>query len=346
MGLSGSNPYVSLFWDMLGQAQEAQASDVHLQPETDGVDIRFRIHGELSRWMWVDNQHKTSFLQQAKQLANCSIATSGRAQDARISLPERRMDVRVNLIPSLCGEKIVLRLLDQRKSFDLDSAGLSNPATGAIRWALSQGSGVALFTGPTGSGKSTLLYSALSALDRKLINIVTIEDPIEYTFPGITQVQVSSKLSMADSLRAMLRQDPDVILLGEIRDPETASLCFQAASTGHLVLSTLHANSALDVESRLNSLGVRSDQVVSCLRFSSAQRLLGKLCSCCKISRVEGGFLRNLSGCEKCRLGLCGRIPIFEFALPSQNFMSPRLSDAAKSLMDQGLVDGEEKSYA
>jgi type IV pilus assembly protein PilB len=265
---------------------------------------------------------------------------SGTPQDARISIPGERLDIRVNLIPSLFGEKLVLRLLDQKKTFSLEKTGLDRNSLSAIQWALSQENGVALFTGPTGSGKSTLLYSALSSLDRAGLNIVTIEDPIEYTFSGITQVQVSSKISMADALRAMLRQDPDVILLGEVRDPETASLCFQAASTGHLVLSTLHANSASEVEARLLSLGIRSDQIKACLRFSSAQRLLGKLCPSCKLKSHLQGFRRSAEGCLNCRYGLVGRLPIFEFEKIGPSIeRSSSLSESVNRLILSGEID-------
>jgi type II secretory ATPase GspE/PulE/Tfp pilus assembly ATPase PilB-like protein len=344
MELQTVNPYASLFWDMLAQAQNTLASDIHIQPEEAGVDVRFRVHGELSRWMWIEDQHKTPFLQQAKQLSNCSLATSGRAQDARIAIPTRKLDVRVNLIPSLFGEKLVLRLLDQRKTFDLQKTGLDPECVQAIRWALDLPDGLVLFTGPTGSGKTTLLYSALTALDQAALNIVTIEDPIEYTFRGITQVQVSSKLSMSDALRAMLRQDPDVILLGEIRDPETAALSFQAAQTGHLVLSTLHANSAFEVASRLSSLGLREDQIRSSLRFTSAQRLLGKLCSKCRTPIPESDlFRRNCDGCSSCLKGLIGRVPIFEFEKQGDSrFRSESLEAAKKRLIRQGLIGAEE----
>ena len=337
--LSPENPYVSLYWDMLSQAQGIGASDIHVQPDADGVDIRFRIHGELSRWMWIGVEHKTAFLQQAKQLSNCTLAVSGRAQDARVSLPEKKLDVRVNLIPSLFGEKIVLRLLDQTRSFSLKNTGLNPESREAVLWAVEQSEGVALFTGPTGSGKSTLLYSALAELNRTKFNIVTIEDPVEYTFPGITQVQVSPKLSMADSLRAMLRQDPDVILLGEIRDPETASLCFQAAATGHLVLSTLHANSASEAGGRLRTLGIHEDQIETCLRFSSAQRLVGKLCSTCRVPLpAEKTFARNLAGCPECRQGLIGRVPVFEFEKYGQE---PSHSRPIKHAIEELIVSGK-----
>ena len=341
--LSTLNPYAGLYWDMLNKAQDAAASDVHVQPESCGVDIRFRVHGELSRWMWIEAGHKTAFLQQAKQLSNCTLAVSGRAQDARVSLPERKLDIRVNLIPSLFGEKLVLRLLDQRKSFSLDSLNLGPRSLEGVYSALRQDSGVALFSGPTGSGKTTLLYSALSHLDRAVFNIITIEDPVEYTLPGITQVQVNQKLTMADALRAVLRQDPDVILLGEIRDSETASLCFQAASTGHLVLSTVHANSATEVRTRLATLGIPQNQIDSCLKFSSAQRLLGRLCDSCKIHVSDTIFHRNIEGCTMCRLGLRGRVPVFEFELNGAKPDSAlSLNSAISALALKGEIDARE----
>lgn len=349
--LSQDNPYASMFWDMIEQARLGKASDIHVQPEKDGVDLRFRVHGELKRWKWVPEIHQSLFLQEAKRLSACSIATSGKPQDSRISLKQKRLDVRVNLIPSLYGEKLVLRLLDQSKSFQLESTGIVGDGIHALRRALSHRTGVSLLTGPTGSGKTTLLYSALSELDRAKLNIVTIEDPIEYTFSGITQVQTSHKLAFSDALRAMLRQDPDVILLGEVRDQATAELCFQAASTGHLVLSTLHANSASEVKQRLHGLGVNPDLVSSCLKFCSAQRLIPKLCPKCKSEpdsqTINRGLclvgdptkfrVRNRNGCDSCQEGVVGRVPIFEYQ--NETFESPRLQQAALELAREGEVD-------
>jgi type II secretory ATPase GspE/PulE/Tfp pilus assembly ATPase PilB-like protein len=190
------------------------------------------------------------------------------------------------------------------------------------------------------------------------LNVVSIEDPIEYTFPGITQVQASAKLGFSDALRAMLRQDPDVILLGEIRDEETAQLCFQAASTGHLVLSTLHANSASEVSARLEGLGVSADLIHSCMRFSSAQRLMPKLCPDCRlplssddikrgmrlIGPTEQLRKRNRTGCTNCNQGVVGRVPLFEYIewrgeVRNQAFESPRLYDSAVELARKGEVD-------
>lgn len=352
--LGNENPYASLYWDMIAQAKKEGASDVHIQPERDEVKIRFRVNGELILWKKIALVHKTSFLQEAKRLSQCSMAVSLRAQDSRISIPELRLDIRVNLVPTIHGEKLVLRLLDQSRLFDLNAMNLEYDAIAAVQRALAHGTGVSLITGPTGSGKTTLLYSALEALDRSGLNVVTIEDPVEYTFPGITQVQVSQKLGFADALRAMLRQDPDVILVGEVRDRETAELCFQAAATGHLVLSTLHANSASEVTGRLQGLGVREDQITSCLRFASSQRLLAKLCEGCRCPLPEQerqGFSadvpgvlwkRNKDGCAKCCRGIVGRLPIFEYIEPTNRRKSAPLQEAVMKLCLRGEVDAHE----
>jgi type II secretory ATPase GspE/PulE/Tfp pilus assembly ATPase PilB-like protein len=356
MDLTRESPYANLYRDMIASAAAARASDIHVQPEREGVEVRFRVHGELTPWKWIPAAHKSAFLQEAKQLSHCSLAVAGRAQDARVAFSDLKLDVRVNLIPSLHGEKLVLRLLDQSRSFDLAAAGLSVDALGALRRALEHRTGVNLITGPTGSGKTTLLYSALASLDRSRLNVISIEDPVEYTFPGITQVQVTAKLSFADALRAVLRQDPDVILLGEVRDAATAELCFQAAATGHLVLSTLHANSAAEVKGRILGLGVRADLLDSCLRFSSAQRLLARLCPKCRIplsddDRKRGiGIVGNMDalrrrnpvGCEHCKGGVVSRVLAFECIEWGRAEVAERaasLQDAALDLARKGEVD-------
>ena len=352
--LGNENPYASLYWDTLARAQKQGASDIHIQPERDGVKIRFRINGELLTWKSLAPVHKMPFLQEAKRLSQCSMAISLRAQDSRISVSEMNLDVRINLVPTIHGEKLVLRLLDQSRAFDLNSMNLGQEANAAIRRALGYGTGVCLITGPTGSGKTTLLYSALEALDRSSLNIVTIEDPVEYTFPGITQVQVTPKLGFGDALRAMMRQDPDVILVGEVRDRETAELCFQAAATGHLVLSTLHTYNAREVTGRLQGLGVLGDRVSSLLRFASAQRLLGKLCPSCKrklndeerrdvLPDSDGPlWTRDSQGCPKCIRGLVGRVPVFEYVESGEHRESPTLHEAMLKLGQSGEVDAYE----
>lgn len=354
--LGNENPYASLYWDMITQAKAQGASDVHIQPERDSVKIRFRINGELIVWKRITEVHKAPFLQEAKRLSQCSVAVSLRAQDSRISVPALDLDIRVSLVPTIHGEKLVLRLLDRARSFDLATMNLDDDATLAVNRALKQGSGVCLITGPTGSGKTTLLYSALAALDRTSLNIVTIEDPVEYTFPGITQLQVSPKLGFGDALRAMMRQDPDVILVGEVRDRETADLCFQAAATGHLVLSTLHANSAREVAGRLLGLGIREDQITSLLRFASAQRLLGRLCPTCRrfVNESERReYFGNFDGplwtrgshhehCSGCRGGIVGCLPVFEYMEPTTGRKSPSLQEAMLRVANSGEVDAYE----
>lgn len=357
-----THPYEILFWEMLETAQQLQASDIHIQPDQEGVHLRFRVFGDLTLWKWIAAPHKIPFLQEAKRLSHCSLAASGRAQDARFSVKTLKLDVRVNLIPSLHGEKIVLRLLDQNRSFALDSMGLETEATRTLQATLQLKTGVALITGPTGSGKTTLLYAALASLNQSRLNIVTIEDPVEYYFPGLTQVAVSSKLSMPEALKAILRQDPDVILLGEVRDAESAALCFQAASTGHFVLSSLHANNAKEVPQRLSGLGVHPDLLSSCLRFTSAQRLLAKLCPFCKqaitgsdAEQDEGPKLprlpdhpsgswyqRTQKGCQHCYSGVTGRVPVLEFLTfraAEPPFSSPLLQAGALKAAQKGEVD-------
>lgn len=367
-----SNPYVSLFWDMIRSAKGAKASDIHIQPEAHGIDLKFRVHGELQVWKSIGQQHKLTYLQEAKRLTGCDLAISGEPQDSRLSVPGARLDLRVNLVPCLEGEKFVLRLLDQSREFSLHRIGLDESVTKALEKALEYPCGVNLLTGPTGSGKTTTLYSALGHLDRTSLNVVTIEDPVEYTFPGITQIPVTRKVSFGGALRAVLRQDPDVILVGEIRDAETAALCFQAAATGHLVLSTLHANSAAEIDQRLKSLGISSDLLESCLRFRSAQRLVQRLCQECSLPldlvdlasrrrglpvsvEVEEAKIfrkRNPEGCPYCRSsmtpGITGEIPIFEFiARPSldegneenSSLRSPSLGEAAMALAAKGEID-------
>ena len=357
MNLHVENPYTQLTLDALCAAKRAQASDIHFQPEEAGIDIRFRIHGSLIRWKLVPATHRISLLQEVKRLCNLKLSVSLRPQDARQSFPQFGLDVRANIVPTLHGEKVVLRLLERGRVFDLSNSGLSGGALHSLRGALGHRSGVCLITGPTGSGKTTTLYSALRELDAADLNIVTIEDPIEYSFPGITQTQVGERMSFAEALKAMLRQDPDVIIFGEIRDPESAELCFQAASTGHLVLSTLHANGAREAVGRLRDLGISEDRLLSTLRFSSAQRLLAKLCPRCKSAvsvndvheGCEGAFKRNPRGCDDCHQGLIGRIPILETLEIRKEWEHPfnppgfrPLSALASELARTGEVDAFE----
>ncbi len=331
----GSKAYAALFMDALEAAKAVGASDLHIEPTRDGVRLRMRVFGDMQpAWKEIGTEHRQAFLSQVKRLTGLEIGVSGRPQDGRLSMPALGLDLRVNLLPTLYGEKVVLRLLDAKRQFKLEHSGLDPEARQAVERALRNKDGVVLISGPTGSGKTTTLYTMLAALNQGLTNIVTLEDPVEYALDGISQVRIDKKVTFASALRAVLRQDPDVILVGEIRDKETAELAFQAASTGHLVLSTIHANGAAEVVARLLGLGVEPYLVDANLRFSAAQRLVKRLCGQCarrapaemveKLGREFAEDVRAASdtsesfriqgvGCAACSTGISGRLPILEY---------------------------------
>lgn len=328
--------YGQLFRSCVRTAHSCGASDIHIEPTKSGVDIRFRVFGEMQPpWKQLSVEHKQSFIVSVKKETRLAIGTSGKPQDSRCVVDGVPVDLRVNLLPTLYGEKIVLRLLDAGREFGISNLGIPANTLSEMMAALNYRNGVVLISGPTGSGKTTTLYSMLCAIDRMRKNIVTLEDPVEYTIAGVNQVRIDPKVSFAGALRAVLRQDPDVILVGEIRDEETAQLAFKAASTGHLVLSTLHANGAFEVVGRLLGLGLDIDTIIENLRFSAAQRLVGRLCAYCSVKAPvslcdyacnavdqnaecyegrEGKFrIRNDGGCEHCHEGVTGRIPAIEY---------------------------------
>jgi len=369
--ISALDPYTSLFRDTVVAAKELSASDIHVQPTRVGVDIRFRINGDLTLWKQLELEHRQSFVNEVKRLTNLSIAMSGRAQDGRVSFKNWKLDIRASLLPSQYGEKIVLRLLDLTRSFELDAIGFDDTTLNDLKAALRNKNGVVIISGPTGSGKTSTLYTLLSHLDRQAKNILTLEDPIEYGIDGITQVQASPKLTFAEALRAVLRQDPDVILVGEVRDAETADLCVKAAMTGHLVLSTLHANGAAEVVSRFLNLGIDPFSLRASLRFSAAQRLLKRVCADCAVpltsaqcrevvttfsdrelifQEVGNWRTKSVEGCSQCRGGVVGRVPVLEYMKGHevQDYLSqldgkPRMSNsllaAAVRLAERGIVD-------
>lgn len=317
------SPYVALFREIVVYARSVGASDIHLQPTIQGLDVRLRVLGELETYKRLEVQHRQSFINEVKRVANFSLAMLGVPQDSSIHFEMWSLKLRASLLPSQYGEKIVLRLLDLSKKFELGAQGFSENERLALLDALNCENGLVLLSGPTGSGKTTTLYALLSALDRKRKNVMTLEDPVEYEIEGLTQTQVSETLTFSQALRATLRQDPDVVLVGEIRDEETAKLCMAAASTGHLVLSTIHANSSEEIYKRMRGLGVDDLDLRSLLRLSVAQRLLPKICGQCSTeapkevypaSAGQGDFrLRNLDGCESCRAGISGQVPILEY---------------------------------
>ncbi len=328
------SPYYDLYFDAVRAAHEAGASDIHFEPTRDGVAIRFRIIGDMDLpWKVLGLDHRQGFFNEIKRLSGLIIAVSGRPQDGRVSFPNLKLDARVNLLPTLHGEKIVLRLLDLQRDFKIDALGIHMSTLEILKDIPRLKNGVVLISGPTGSGKTTTLYSLLCSIDRTAKNIITLEDPVEYGLSGLNQVPIDKKVSFGTALRSVLRQDPDVILVGEIRDEETASLCFKAAQTGHLVLSTIHANSAAGVIDRLVNLGVEKFTIAENLRLSVAQRLVKTLCPGCR-ETASKDILLDLSSdiflcqedaatvgmfkvnggrsCEYCRNGFIGRVPILE----------------------------------
>lgn len=327
--LLDTGPYAELLKDLVTGAKTKGASDIHIEPTEMGVDFRLRVDGNLVLVRSIGPQHRESLILEAKRIFGLSIGVSGKPQDGRASLPILRLDLRVSLLPTHFGEKIVMRLLNLDATFSLSELGFLEAEQSMFERALQYEDGVIVISGPTGSGKTRTLYALLNALDPKRLNIVTLEDPIEYRIDGLNQVQMNRKMSFTDALRSVLRQDPDVILVGEVRDAETAKLCFQAAETGHLVFTTLHANGSLEVIERLAGLGVEKLVLESNLRLSVAQRLEQKLCMHCAevptakvmdwFSDKGAGILTNLrtrhgEGCPQCFSGIRGRVPSIEWA--------------------------------
>src|SRR5262245_1105494 len=282
-----ATPVVKLCNVMIYDAVRRQASDVHVEPELNDVQVRMRVDGVLRPYNRYQKWLHDAVISRLKILAMLDIAERRRPQDGRIKVQFRKasIDLRVSILPTHYGEKAVLRLLGAAALPTLDSIGISGSDRTALESAVRQSQGMIVVTGPTGSGKTSTLYALL--LDRKSpeLNIVTIEDPIEYQLAGVSQVQVNTRanLTFAHALRSILRQDPDVILLGEIRDAETAAIAFQAAMTGHLVLTTLHTNGSIATLARLNELGVEPSILATTLTAVLAQRLVRRVCDKCRV---------------------------------------------------------------
>ncbi|HVT63005.1 MAG TPA: ATPase, T2SS/T4P/T4SS family, partial [Legionellaceae bacterium] len=281
-------PIIRLINALFTQAIKHKASDIHIETYEDRVLVRNRIDGVLQEILEIQRVIAPLVISRAKVMAKLDIAEKRIPQDGRISLRigGHNIDVRVSTLPSNHGERIVLRILDQESAqLDLSILGMPPNTLKKLRTIISQPHGILLVTGPTGSGKTTSLYAMLTELNQVSRNILTIEDPIEYDLPGIGQTQVNTKVNMtfAKGLRAILRQDPDIVMIGEIRDLETAEIAVQASLTGHLVLSTLHTNSALGALTRLQDMGVESFLLSSSIIGVLAQRLVRILCSKCKV---------------------------------------------------------------
>ncbi|WP_040769796.1 GspE/PulE family protein, partial [Novipirellula maiorica] len=327
-------PVVRLVQAILSGAATAGASDVHLEPFKPEMRVRYRVDGELQQVMTIPNHIEESVISRIKVMADMDTTENRRPQDGHLNVYEngKRVGFRVSGIPTVDGQKLVLRLLNEGgKTFSLDGLGMMPRNLTSLREMIDKPHGMFVVTGPTGSGKSTTLYAVLQHLNGDDRNIVTVEDPVEYRLPGINQVQSDSEFGMgfANALKYIMRQDPDVIMVGEIRDSETATTAVQAALTGHLMISTLHTNDAVGAVQRLSDLGVDNFKIAGSLLGSVAQRLLRRVCENCKmpvapnhnlldaldpdetISR-SADFFRG-EGCKKCLgTGFSGRLPIFE----------------------------------
>jgi type IV pilus assembly protein PilB len=329
-------PVVKLVNSLLTDAIRKKASDIHIEPYEKILRIRYRIDGILYEIMRPPVKYKNAIASRVKIMSNLDIAERRLPQDGRIKakILGKEIDFRVSCLPTIFGEKIVLRILDKSNlQLDMTQLGFEPDQLDAFRKAIYQPYGMVLVTGPTGSGKTTTLYSALTELNKTERNISTVEDPVEYNLPGINQVQVHEAigLTFAAALRAFLRQDPDIIMVGEIRDYETAEIAIKAALTGHLVLSTLHTNDAPSTITRLINMGVEPFLVASALNLALAQRLVRKLCDQCKVIDdtitpdllldigvpehwIEEGFTCfKARGCSACNnTGYRGRIALYE----------------------------------
>lgn len=328
-----TTPVVRLTNLILQKAVEAGATDIHMEPERDGGRVRFRVDGVLQPFMTLPLAALIRVVSRIKILAELDIADRVRPQDGRmrVEVSGRPLDLRISTVPVRSSEKVVIRILDPEATFDLQGLGLGEREQAALTRLLGYRNGIVLVTGPTGSGKTTTLYAALTNLSSAELNISTVEQPVEYELRGISQIQVEPKkgVTFASALRALLRQDPDVILVGEIRDEETAEVAAHAAMTGHQVLSTLHTNDALGAVSRLEELGLDRSIIAATLRGVVAQRLLRKLCPECSrevrspwdLSDAERALAertgvhpaRFAPGCAACgETGFRGRTPLVE----------------------------------
>ena len=330
--LSGSNdtPIIKLINGVISQAIKNRASDIHFEPYEDKIKIRFRVDGILKEVLSQDSKISSVLISRIKIISGLDISERRLPQDGRVSLSlgDKNVDVRVSTLPSSYGERVVLRLLDKQSAqINIDDLGLPNKILVNYKSSLKNSEGIILFTGPTGSGKTTTLYAGLRYLNDSSQNILTVEDPIEYTIEGIGQTQVNSKTgyTFAQGLRAILRQDPDVVMVGEMRDIETAQIGIQASLTGHLVLSTVHTNSAIAAITRLRDMGIESFLLASSLRTIISQRLVRRLCLNCsypedpskEVSKLfdlkSNQKISNSKGCEQCsNTGYRGRIAIAE----------------------------------
>ncbi|MGE5310244.1 MAG: ATPase, T2SS/T4P/T4SS family, partial [Nitrospirota bacterium] len=345
-------PIVRLANAILADAIKLNASDIHIEPQEREVLVRYRVDGMMKNIFKVNLPVLAPLVSRIKIIGDMDIAVKRRPQDGRTKLKvaNKHYDLRISTLPTIFGEKMVIRILDQARAYiSLADLGFQGAELEVLTSILSRPQGIVLVTGPTGSGKSSTLYGALNHLRSEVINIVTVEDPVEYQLPGINQVQVNERagITFAAGLRSILRQDPNVVMVGEIRDAETAKIAFQAANTGHLVLSTLHTNDAPSAVTRLIDLGIDPFVIASSLLCVLAQRLVRRNCPHCLVpdalqesvlarldlSRDQARGVRKGQGCEACQFtGYRGRAGIFEMLT---------INDDLRKLIVRGAADTE-----
>jgi len=363
MGMAAEAPIIKLVNHILYQAVKRGASDIHIEPFEKELDVRYRIDGVMYNVMNPPKRVQGALTSRIKIMAGMNIAEKRIPQDERIEIKvgDKAIDIRVSVLPVVFGERIVMRLLDKSRTFaNLEDLGFSERDFSVLLKAISQPNGIIFVTGPTGSGKTTTLYSILSRISKPEVNIITVEDPVEYQMSGIGQVQVKEKIGMtfAAALRSILRQDPDIIMIGETRDQETAQIAIQAALTGHLVLSTLHTNSAPATITRLLDMGVEPYLIASSIVAACAQRLVRKLCPKCKqaykptLALIESlGLTQKQAdkitfykavGCSECNnSGFKGRLAIFEIMQMTNSIAKLTIEQADTSrLRAQAQQDG------
>ncbi len=356
-------PVIRLINGLIAEAVKVRASDIHVEPFENKLSVRLRIDGVLQEVVSLAGRIAPLLVSRIKVMARLDIAEKRLPQDGRLSLTigGRALDVRVSTLPSQHGERVVMRLLDKSQGhMELDHLGLEPRTLAALRSALLEPNGIVLVTGPTGSGKTTTLYAALSMLNDRTTNILTVEDPVEYALDGVGQTQVNPRvgLTFAAGLRAILRQDPDVVMVGEIRDAETAQIAVQGSLTGHLVLSTIHTNSAISAVTRLRDMGIESFLLAPTIKAIVAQRLVRRLCDACKtpgaaslaeceaLGQVGAVTVYKPVGCAHCKnTGYKGRLGIYEIVMVHDELRA-KIHDSASEQELAGLAFRDTETLA
>jgi len=369
--MAGESPVIRFVNYLIFNAVKEGASDIHIEPQEKKLQVRYRVDGILFEQMHPPAHMHAAIISRLKIMANLDIAERRLPQDGRIRamVHGRKLDLRMSTLPTAQGEKCVLRILDTRSiQVPLDDLGMGEDQLLMWKHQITQPHGIILVTGPTGSGKTTTLYASLGQMDRKKLNISTVEDPVEYHLGGITQTQTHERIGMtfASALRSLLRQDPDVVMVGEIRDKETAGIAIQASLTGHLGLSTLHTNDAPSSVTRLINIGVEPYLIGSALNATLAQRLVRKICANCKQQvepeshiqehlAMQGINLKTVAtgeGCDKCRqTGYQGRLGLYELLLLDDHLRdkiagNPNVTEFRRMCVERGMVTLREDGFS